>query len=243
MPSHAPQPEGKSSLPRHVAIIMDGNGRWAKARHLPRTAGHKKGANAVKETLEACAKAGVQYLTLYAFSAENWQRPQQEVEDLMNLLRSYIGNELDALHKQGIKLQIIGQREKLAPDIRQQLEEAISLTQHNTRLTLTVALSYGSRQEIVHAARRLAEQVADGKLPPGDITEHTLASAFYAPDVPDPDLLIRTGGEQRLSNFLLWQAAYAELYFTETLWPDFSAECLNEALASYSQRERRYGGV
>lgn len=243
--SHSPAHSsgGLLLLPQHVAIIMDGNGRWARARHLPRSAGHKRGAKAVHETIEACIQVGIPYLTLYAFSAENWQRPQDEVNDLMNLLRVYIQNELERLHREGVRLQVIGQVEKLAPDIRQLLENAMRTTCDNARLTLTVALSYGSRQEITLAAKALAKQVAEGALAAEAIDEQQLTRALHAPDLPDPDLLIRTGGEQRLSNFLLWQAAYAELYFTDTLWPDFSAADLQTALDAFSQRERRFGGV
>lgn len=232
---------GEEKLPRHVAIIMDGNGRWAKARHLPRVAGHKKGATALQKTIEACIKAGIPYLTLYAFSSENWQRPPGEVDDLMNLLRGYLESELEKLHQEGIRLQIIGNLDRLEQDIRTRLQHALDLTSGNSRLTLTVALSYGGREEIVQAAQALAQQVQQRVLQPGHIEETALRQALYAPALPDPDLLIRTGGEQRISNFLLWQSAYTELYFTPTLWPDFSAKDFRKALEDYGQRERRYG--
>lgn len=216
---------------RHVAIIMDGNGRWASARHLPRTAGHKKGADAARKVIEAAADSNVQFLTLYAFSSENWKRPEQEVKELMNLLRFYLGSELSSLHKNNIRIKVIGDVSKLDLDIQQKILEAEKLTQANSALQLNIALSYGSRQEIIKAA--LAMEGNEG-----DFEAH-----LYTYQIPDPDLLIRTGGEQRLSNFLLWQLAYTELYFTDTLWPDFDEKQFEEAIAEFHRRERRFGGA
>jgi undecaprenyl diphosphate synthase len=227
--------------PQHVAIIMDGNGRWAKSRGLPRTAGHKKGADTLRTVLNACREAGVKYLTIYAFSSENWQRPEAEVSDLMQLLRHYLENEIRTMHENGVRMRFIGNLAKLAPDIRDQVHKAETLTQENTEFNLTVALSYGGRQELVRAAQKLATEVAQGIRSPEAITEKALAGALDTHDLPEPDLLIRTGGEQRISNFLLWQSAYAEFYFTPVLWPDFSAVHFREALEEYSRRERRYG--
>jgi len=229
--------------PVHVAIIMDGNGRWARARGLPRTAGHKRGAEAVKTAAESAAQLGVQYLTLFGFSSENWKRPRAEISDLMGLLRYYLQNELDYLCKQGVRLRVIGERKRLAPDIVDLIESAERQTAGNCRLTLIIALSYGSRAEIADASRRLAERAAAGLLRPTDIDEGMLSENLYTADVPDPDLLIRTSGEQRISNFLLWQLAYAELIFLDTPWPDFSREDFTEALREFRRRERRYGAA
>ncbi|OJX81327.1 isoprenyl transferase [Magnetospirillum sp. 64-120] len=229
--------------PVHVAIIMDGNGRWAKARGLPRTAGHKRGAEAVRRTVEAAREMGVSYLTLYAFSSENWKRPAGEVTDLMGLLRLYLRNEVSNLHKNGIRLRVIGDRTRLSADINALIDESEAKTAANTALTLVLALSYGGRQEIVCAARRLAEQVAAGKISPDDIDEAAFGANLFTADIPDPDLLIRTSGEQRISNFLLWQAAYAEFVFTDVLWPDFGREHLEEAVRAFHGRERRYGNA
>lgn len=243
MASRNPSSPSPAPLPRHIAIIMDGNGRWAKARHLPRTAGHKKGADAVHNAIDACMTLGVEYLTLYAFSSENWKRSASEVTDLMELLRFYLGRELNQLHKNNIRIRIIGERSRLAPDILESLHHAETLTQHNTALHLTIALSYGSRQELVQSIRSLAEQLAAGNITTADITEECVTQALYTHDLPDPDLLIRTGGEQRLSNFLLWQSAYTEFYFTETLWPDFDHEHLKRAIEAFQSRERRFGAA
>jgi undecaprenyl diphosphate synthase len=223
-------------LPRHVAIIMDGNGRWAKARGLARTNGHKKGAEALRRTLDACRDAGIRYLTIYAFSSENWKRPQEEVSDLMQLLTHYLQHELDTLHKNEVCLRFIGDLSQLDASVRDMVENAVQKTKKNAAFNLTVALSYGSRQEIVRAVKKLA---ANHKAE--DITEEKLSAALDTADLPEPDLLIRTGGEQRLSNFLLWQSAYTEFYFTDTLWPDFDATELHKALNDYAKRERRYG--
>jgi len=229
--------------PTHVAIIMDGNGRWARARALPRTAGHRRGAEAVRKTVRGAAELGVGYLTLYGFSSENWKRPASEVDDLMTLLRFYLRSEIAELHKNGVKLKVIGERQRLAPDIVSLIEQAEAQTAANTRLVLTVALSYGGRTEIVVAARRLAEEVAAGRLDPADIDDRAFEQHLTTSGVPDPDLIIRTSGEQRLSNFLLWQSAYSELIFVDTLWPDFDKEELQRTIQEFHRRERRYGAA
>jgi undecaprenyl diphosphate synthase len=228
-------------IPAHVAIIMDGNGRWAKARGLPRTAGHKKGADALRTVMNACRDSGVRYLTIYAFSSENWKRSSEEVNDLMQLLKHYLEQELETLHQNRIRLRFIGDLTLLDKDIRESIHHAVELTSRNTDFNFTVALSYGSRQELVRAARKLATKVKAGELKPEDITEDMLSGALDTNGVPEPDLLIRTGGEQRLSNFLLWQSAYTEFYFTPVLWPDFGNAEFKTALQDFSQRERRYG--
>ena len=227
--------------PTHVAIIMDGNGRWAKARGMPRIAGHSHGAEAVRRTVTAAGEFGIAYLTLFGFSSENWKRPVGEVDDLMGLLRHYLRREIAELHRNGVRLKVIGDRSRLADDIVTLISNAEALTANNTGLTLTVALSYGGRAEIVHAARAIAGLVAKGGLPPEAIDEHLFARHLLTADMPDPDLVIRTSGEQRLSNFLLWQTAYSELVFTETLWPDFGKGDLEKALRDYHGRDRRYG--
>jgi undecaprenyl diphosphate synthase len=227
--------------PAHVAIIMDGNGRWAASRRLPRIAGHREGARAVRRTIEAAIQTGVAWLTIYAFSSENWRRPAGEVLDLTGLLRHYLKNELAELKDNGVRLRVIGDRSRFDPDIQGDLVAAESETSANSRLNLTVALSYGARDEIVGAARKLAEAVRDGRLDPVLIDEVRFSSALATTGIPDPDLVIRTSGEQRLSNFLLWQAAYAELVFLDVLWPDFAAEHFEAALSEYARRERRFG--
>lgn len=227
--------------PVHVAIIMDGNGRWAKRRNLPRTAGHKRGAGAVKTAIKSAVSAGVSYLTLYGFSSENWKRPDAEVSDLMGLLRFYLKNEIKILHKEGVKFQVIGDRTRLGKDIVNLIDEAEELTRNNERLHLTIALSYGGRAEITDAARMLAEKVQNGELSPNDIDEGAFADCLYTRNIPDPDILIRTSGEQRISNFLLWQLAYSEFIFIDTLWPDFSKEDFYSAIETFQGRERRYG--
>ncbi|MBI1273904.1 MAG: isoprenyl transferase [Alphaproteobacteria bacterium] len=229
--------------PMHVAIIMDGNGRWAAARGLPRTMGHRAGIEAVKRTLEACKSLPVKYLTLYSFSAENWRRPLDEIEELMQLLRFYLRSELANMHRNGIRVRIIGERDKLPKDIVDMVNHAEELTKDNQALTLVIALSYGARQEIAAAARAIAEKVSTGALRPAQVDEGEVMAALYTHDLPDPDLIIRTSGEQRLSNFLLWQSAYAEFFFTETLWPDFGARDLEAALGEFQRRERRYGAT
>ncbi len=230
---------GGATLPRHVAIIMDGNGRWAKARFLPRLAGHKRGAEAVRATVKAAAEMGIEALTLYAFSSENWRRPADEISDLMGLLRHYLGQELDALHGNGIRLRIIGEYHRFGPDLVKMLDEAMARTAPNTGMTLAIALNYGAQDEIVRAVRSI---VADGVAPEA-IDMEAIEQRLDTNGLPPLDLLIRTSGERRLSNFLLWQAAYAELLFVDTLWPDFGAEALAEAVADFGRRERRYGGL
>jgi undecaprenyl diphosphate synthase len=229
------------SPPVHVAIIMDGNGRWAKARGLPRIAGHRKGAESVRRTIEAAREIGIGYITLFSFSSENWARPDHVVTDLMGLLRFYLRSEIAELHKQGVRLRVVGERSRLAPDIISLIDNAETITAANSALTLVLALSYGSRQEIVRMVRRLAEQVAAGSLRAEEIDESRVSASLMTAGIPDPDLVIRTSGEQRLSNFLLWQSAYAELVFIDTLWPDFTRRDLEDAIKEFHRRERRYG--
>jgi len=223
------------SVPRHVAIIMDGNGRWAKARGLPRAAGHRAGAEAARAVLRAAGEAGVECLTLYAFSSENWRRPAQEISELTGLLRFYIQKELDSLHREGIRLKILGDHTAFEADVAAMVDKAVTKTAGNTRMTLAIALNYGARAELVRAARAAAAA--------GEIDEAAIERALDTQDLPPLDLLIRTSGEQRLSNFLLWQAAYAELLFTDTLWPDFDGNALRAALDAFARRDRRYGGL
>ncbi len=227
----------------HIAIIMDGNGRWAKARSLPRTMGHRAGIEAVRRTIKAAHQLPVSHLTLYSFSSENWRRPVMEVDELMKLLRFYLRSELAALHKEGIRVRIIGERKKLPTDIVDMITHAEELTQDNKVLTLTLALSYGGRQEITAAARGLAKAVERGQLQAEAIDEHVLQSFLFTGGMPDPDLVIRTSGEKRISNFLLWQSAYAEFVFMDVLWPDFGATHLADAITEYRSRERRYGAT
>jgi undecaprenyl diphosphate synthase len=230
------------SVPRHVAIIMDGNGRWAAKRGLPRAAGHRAGAEAVRATLRAAAAAGVEVLTLYAFSSENWRRSEEEVTDLKGLLAFYVEKELETLHREGVRLLLIGDPSPFGPHLMERLERAVERTAHNDRMTLVVALNYGSRGEIAAAARKLAGEVANGKRDAASIDEEAITGALDTAGLPELDLLIRTSGEVRLSNFLLWQAAYAELMFVDTLWPDFDGTALNDALARFAGRQRRFGG-
>jgi undecaprenyl diphosphate synthase len=227
--------------PRHIAIIMDGNGRWAAARGLPRVIGHKNGAEALRRTIKAASALGVPYLTLFGFSSENWKRPPSEVSDLMGLLRHYLRGEIAELHQNGVRLRVIGDRARLAPDIATLIDNAELLTRGNAGVNLTVALSYGGRAEIVAAAQAVARKAASGQVDPAAIDEAMIARHLFTADLPDPDLLIRTSGEQRISNFLLWQCAYAELVFTPTLWPDFGRADLEQAIADFGCRERRYG--
>lgn len=229
--------------PRHVAIIMDGNGRWAKMRGLPRTAGHKRGAEAVRNAVTAAIKLGVPYLTLFGFSAENWKRPEGEVRALMGLLRLYLRNEVAALHKNNVRLRVLGDLSRLEPDIVALIEQAEAKTAGNGGLTLILALSYGGRQELVAAARQLAADVRDGRIDVESIDEDSFAARLLTAGVPDPDLLIRTSGERRISNFLLWQCAYTEMLFLDLLWPDFSEEDLERAVRDFMCRDRRYGAV
>ena len=237
--------QGQDNATRHlhVGIIMDGNGRWAAARGLPRTMGHRAGMEALNRTLQASRKLPISHLTIYSFSAENWRRPLEEVHELMGLLRYYLRSELANLHRENIRLRVIGERAMLPPDIITMIDHAEQLTEKNNSYTLNVALSYGSRQEITAAARALAQQVAAGTLKPEDIDEAALGAGLYTHDTPDVDLIIRTSGEQRLSNFLLWQAAYAEFVFLDTLWPDFGAADMERALDEFTKRERRYGAT
>lgn len=229
--------------PAHVAIIMDGNGRWAQSRGLPRFEGHRRGVEAVRRTVRAAIEAGISYLTIYSFSTENWARPPEEVAILMGLLRRFIRNDLADLHSNDVRVRVIGSREEVAPDICALLAEAEELTRDNRGLTLIVAFNYGGRQEIVGAARRIAELAAAGKLDPSSIDAQMIGDSLETSDIPDPDLIIRTSGEQRLSNFLLWQAAYAEFVFLPLHWPDFDKAAFDAALDQYAKRERRYGGV
>jgi undecaprenyl diphosphate synthase len=228
-------------LPQHIAVIMDGNGRWAKRRRLPRIAGHRAGISAVRQAVEACARLGVPCLTLYAFSAENWKRPHTEIKLLMNLLREYLKKETGELNRQNIRLGVIGRTHELPKPVLQDLQNALDGTRQNTGLRLTLALNYGARAELVDAVRELiAKSIANGAAP---VDEAMLSAHLYTRDLPDPDLLIRTSGELRVSNFLLWQIAYAELWVTETLWPDFTQKDLFQAIIDYQKRERRYGGL
>jgi undecaprenyl diphosphate synthase len=249
-PKPAATPEGANPLanagggtvPRHVAIIMDGNGRWAEQRGLPRVAGHRAGAEAVRKTLRAAAECGVEILTLYAFSSENWRRPDGEIADLKGLLGYYLERELNSLVKEGVRLKLIGDYKAFGPDLVARLEAAVTRLAANRRLTLVVALNYGSRTEIADAARALARQAKDGTLDPDAIDEDALGAQLQTAGLPDPDLIIRTSGEVRLSNFLLWQSAYSEMLFTPVLWPDFDEAALKAALAEFAARQRRFGG-
>ena len=234
---------GNIAVPRHVAIIMDGNGRWAQSRGLPRAEGHRRGVEALRRTVRAAGDLGIGYLTIFSFSAENWARPPTEIRELMALLRRFIRYDLADLHRSGVHVRVIGERENLDPDIRGLLDEAEQLTCGNDRLVLVVAFNYGGRQEIARAAQRMAAAVAAGNLAVDAVTADKLASCLDAPDLPDPDLIIRTSGEQRLSNFLLWQAAYSELVFVPTYWPDFDRSTLENAIIEYGRRERRFGGL
>jgi len=235
--------DGCGPVPVHVAIIMDGNGRWAAAQGLPRSEGHRRGAESVRAVIKSASRMGVKYLTLFGFSSENWKRPSGEVVDLMGLLRLYLRKELAELHKQGVRFRVIGDRSRLAPDIQTLIETAENRTRANAGLNVILALSYGGRAELVAAARRLAEQVKSGTLQPGEIDETVLGGALETADIPDPDVLIRTSGEQRISNFLLWQMAYTEFVFTDTRWPDFRDREFEDALEKFARRERRYGST
>ncbi|MFO1120958.1 MAG: isoprenyl transferase [Hyphomicrobiales bacterium] len=230
-------------VPRHVAIIMDGNGRWASRRGLPRAAGHRQGVEAVRRAVRAAADLGVEYLTVYSFSAENWSRPQEEVSFLLDLLRRFIRTDVADLHKAGIRISVIGDRTGLDPALVKMITEAETLTAGNGKLKLIVAFNYGSRQEITRVAQTIARKVADGKINPDDITQAVFANHLDTAGAPDPDLLIRTGGEQRLSNYLLWQCAYTEFVFLPQYWPDFDADTLVAAIAEFHSRDRRFGGL
>ncbi|MDG2480891.1 MAG: isoprenyl transferase [Alphaproteobacteria bacterium] len=237
------QSEHEARIPNHVAVIMDGNGRWAKLRGLPRAAGHQAGAEAVRRTLKACIDLGIGHLTIFAFSSENWRRPEQEVDDLMGLLRFYLKKEISHLKGRGIRLGFIGDRTGLAPDILEIMSHAEQQTAKGDRLCVTVALNYGARDEIVRAMRSLGQDIAQGRISPDAIDEALITARLDTKNIPDPDLIIRTSGEQRLSNFLAWQGAYAELVFAPVLWPDFGRADLDAALDEYQKRDRRYGEV
>lgn len=237
-----PRADNKT-VPRHVAVIMDGNGRWAESRNLSRLEGHRAGAEAARKAVEAARDLGVQYITLFSFSSENWNRPAEEVNGLMDLLRLHLKKQTAELHKSGARIRIIGDRARLAPDIVTMIEQAENITRDNADITVVIALSYGGRQDIAFAAREIARAVRDGALDPEAVTENLFAGYLMTADIPDPDLLIRTSGEARISNFLLWQMAYAEIYFTDALWPDFTSKDMEAALAFYAGRERRYGGL
>ncbi|HEV7464255.1 MAG TPA: isoprenyl transferase [Methyloceanibacter sp.] len=228
---------------RHIAIIMDGNGRWAAERGLPRAEGHRRGVESVRRTVEASLELGVTHLTLFSFSSENWARPKQEINDLFGLLRRFIRRDLADLHKNGVKIRVIGTRVGLAADLLRLIDDAIELTKDNTALNLTIAFNYGARDEIARAARRIAEDVANGVMAPAEVTPERFGTYLDTADLPDPDLLIRTSGELRLSNFLLWQLAYSEFVFIDAYWPDFSREQLEAAIAEYQRRSRRFGGT
>lgn len=231
-------------FPRHIAVIMDGNGRWAQRRHLPRVAGHKAGVRTAREVIETCARLKINALTLYAFSVENWRRPKTEIDFLMRLLREYLRKELPIIHKNNIRLLVIGRQDQLPPAVRKDIEQAMAHTARNTGMTLIVALNYGGRTELVDAFNSiLASARSNGHNHAWTADEDMISNHLYTAGLPDPDLLIRTSGEMRVSNFLLWQIAYAEIYVTETLWPDFSRAALFEALIEYQKRERRYGGL
>ncbi|WP_333826076.1 isoprenyl transferase [Pinisolibacter sp.] len=246
MASEAPAGQAvddKAVVPRHVAIIMDGNGRWAQARGLPRTEGHRKGMEAVRRIIRHASRRGLDQLTLYSFSSENWRRPAEEVGFLMGLLKFFIRRDLAELHAENVRVKVIGEREGLPVDIAGLLDEAESLTRANTGLTLAIAFNYGGRQEIVGAVRALAEKVTRGEISPQDIDAEAIDAELHTAAMPEPDLVIRTSGEKRLSNFLLWQAAYSELVFSAVLWPDFDEDAFDAAILEYNARERRFGGV
>ncbi|MEZ5764810.1 MAG: isoprenyl transferase [Xanthobacteraceae bacterium] len=230
-------------VPRHVAIIMDGNGRWAAARGLPRGEGHRRGVEALRRTVRGAGELGVSFLTIFSFSSENWSRPPEEIGDLFGLLRRFIRNDLASLHRDGVRVRVVGERTGLDSEIVSLLDEAEGLTRANTKMTLVVAFNYGSRQEIAHAARRLAEEVAAGKRDPASINPDAIESKLDTAGIPDPDLIIRTSGEKRLSNFLMWQAAYSEFVFVPVHWPDFDKAALAQAIDEYARRERRFGGL
>ena len=236
-----PAPNTESRLPRHVAIIMDGNGRWAKQRFLPRTAGHRAGVGSVRKALERCIERGIEALTLFAFSSENWRRPPQEVSLLMELFIATLDRETRKLHENGVRLKVIGDRSAFVPALQEKIVASEALTQDNRRITLSIAANYGGRWDVLQASKRLAEAVERGELRAGEIDQQRFESHLALTDLPEPDLFIRTGGEQRISNFLLWQLAYTELYFTPVLWPDFDERALDQALEDYASRQRRFG--
>ena len=233
--------QGQPRVPHHVAIIMDGNGRWAVGRGLPRSAGHRMGVEAVRRTVRAAAEIGVRYLTLFSFSSENWARPASEIDDLFSLMKRFVRRDLSELNENNIRVRVIGERGGVNGELLSLIDEAVALTRANTRLDLVIAFNYGSRAEIAKAARRLAQRVAEGTIRPEDITPDALANALDTQGLPDPDLMIRTSGELRLSNFLLWQSAYTEFVFLEACWPDFGRELLQQAIDEFGRRERRFG--
>jgi undecaprenyl diphosphate synthase len=235
--------EASTQVPRHIAIIMDGNGRWAQQRGLPRSAGHRGGVEAVRRTVRAAKELGIQYLTLFSFSSENWTRPADEIDDLMGLMKRFIRRDLTDLHRNGVRISVIGAREGVDPELIGLIDEAVKLTSANTALNLVIAFNYGSRAEIAAAARRLAECALRGTIRLEEITPETLAGMLDTQGVPDPDLLIRTSGELRLSNFLLWQSAYTEFVFLDACWPEFGRELLEQAIGEFRKRDRRFGGV
>ena len=233
----------KAQLPQHIAIIMDGNGRWAKKRLMPRTMGHRAGMTTLKTTVKTCSELGIKYLTVFAFSTENWKRPADEVDYLMKLLVEYLGKELQELHQENVRINVIGAYQDLPSECLTQVEKALSLTKNNTGMVFNIALNYGARREIIRAVQNISTKVQEGLLSTDDIDENTIANELYSCNIPDPDLLIRTAGEMRISNFLLWQIAYTELWFSSKLWPEFTREELLSAIADYGQRERRFGGL
>lgn len=233
--------DSTAALPRHIAVIMDGNGRWAKRRFLPRAAGHHAGVQAVRDTVENCAQRGVEVLTLFAFSSENWRRPPDEINSLMNLFMQALDREIDSMHRNGIRLRFIGERSKLKPELLQRMQAAEQRTATNTRMTLVIAVSYGGRWDITQAARQLASECVTGKRDPATLTEDDISERLALADLPEPDLFIRTGGERRISNFMLWNLAYTELYFCDVLWPEFDAGELDAAINYFKTRERRFG--
>lgn len=233
----------QTRIPRHIAIIMDGNGRWARKRGFPRVEGHRRGERTVRQIVEACGNLGVEHLTLYTFSAENWRRSEEEVKALMGLIEFVARKEIKELHRKGVRVNVLGRLHELPLSLQDELYRDMALTRENTGMTVNLAINYGGRAEIVDATRRVAERVKLGLLDPSEITEETIARELYAPNLPDPDLLIRTGGEMRLSNFLLWESAYSEIWVTQTLWPDFSPADLHAAIRDYQSRERRFGAV
>jgi undecaprenyl diphosphate synthase len=242
-PSQKQAPRDQNDAqPRHVAIIMDGNGRWASKHGLPRAIGHRNGVEAVRRTVRAAIELGIPYLTLYSFSSENWTRPVEEIDDLMGLMKRFIRRDLAELHHAGVRIRVIGERGNVDPELMALIDEAVELTKNNQAITLIIAFNYGARAEIAKAARALAEKVAAGEMKPSDITVETLGGALDTAGIPDPDLLVRTSGELRISNFLLWQCAYTEFVFLDAYWPDFGRELLEEAIARYRSRDRRFGG-
>lgn len=232
-----------NNLPEHIGIIMDGNGRWAKKRGLPRSAGHSAGADTLKKIVTECNKMGIKYITVYAFSTENWKRPKEEVDFLMNLLLGYLRDAERTLAGENVVIRAIGSRKELSEEIQQQIIKTENFTKNNTGIIMNIAVNYGSREELVHAVREISKEIKDGKISTEDISSELISDNLYTKGQPDPDLIIRTSGEERISNFLLWQMAYSELYFTDRLWPDFGIKDLYEAIAEFQHRTRRYGGV